>query len=140
MGADAFSEIIDESILVESAKKESPGSLNFRDPSWRRYAGSHLREPPTIRAALRLTEGGKFDPNAARIFQGVLSRLRCSVLLFLPSKGNVASNHRRLKQAILFAFLLVAVTGSLRLKNLVAARTMIWNHPTTTRRLNNVSR
>lgn len=77
------------------------GSLNLRDPSTCDLAGSHSRDPYPIRAALRLTTRWEIRPKRSfRIFQGVLSKLRCSeLLLFLPSKTNVASNHRCLKQA-----------------------------------------
>ena len=94
-GADVFSEIIDESILVESL------NLRLRDPSTCDQAGSHSRDPYPIHAALRLTTRWEIRPKRSfRIFQGVLSKLRCSeLLLFLPSKTNVTSNHRCLKQA-----------------------------------------
>lgn len=114
----------------------------MRDPSWRPGRQSFAVSYP-IRAALRLTEGGKFDPNAASgssraSFQNFVN-LRVVVFALKDKRGI----HSPLSKTSIFllARSLIPATGSLRVQNLVAiTTTMIWNHPTTTTRLNNVSR
>ena len=96
------------------------GSLNLRDPSTCDLAGSHSQVSYPIHAALRLTEGGKFDPNAASgssraSFQNCVN-LRIVVVFALKDKRGIQSPVSQ-TSIFLLAFSLIPVTGSLRLKN-----------------------
>lgn len=117
-GADVFSEIIDESILVES--------LNLRDPStcvipqlatWPAVIrGIPIRYvPPCVSPP-----GGKFDPNAASgssraSFQNFVN-LRIVVVFALKDKRGIQPPLSK-TSIFLLACSLIPVTGFWRLKN-----------------------